>query len=104
MSVSHSYDASTQTLSLRVRDRFNFDIYDEFRSNYRDYSCEQVKQIELDLASTDYMDSAALGMLLLLDEHFKHSPLHITNCSEFASNLLRIANFHRKFNISCIRD
>jgi anti-anti-sigma factor len=47
------------------------------------------------------MDSAALGMLLLLREHVQSQGgrVTITNCRGQTYDVLQIANFHRLFKI-----
>ncbi len=99
-SVTHEYDTSEKKLTIHVNDQFNFNIYGQFRDSYRELSTDDVKQIEINLNNTSYIDSAALGMLLLLDEHFNSAPMSITHCSETVFNLLKVANFDRKFTVS----
>jgi anti-anti-sigma factor len=50
---------------------------------------------------TDYIDSSALGMLLLLREHAGNDKADITisGCKDEIRKILSIANFERLFNI-----
>ena len=100
MSVTQKFEPSTKKLTIKLPDRFNFDIYSSFRNAYRDITPQQVSSVYVDLSSTSYIDSAALGMLLLLGEHFKHTTVNITHCSEYIIQILEIANFSKKFNIT----
>jgi anti-anti-sigma factor len=50
----------------------------------------------------DYMDSSALGMLLLLREHVKadKNKLTIVNCPQGILSVLKIANLDKMISIS----
>jgi anti-anti-sigma factor len=56
----------------------------------------------IDLQHTDYMDSSALGMLLVLREHAGSgsASVAITRCKPEVRKILQIANFERLFDIS----
>jgi anti-anti-sigma factor len=54
----------------------------------------------LDLAGTEYMDSSALGMLLLLHDYAKDaSSIEIINCSPDIKAIFAISNFQKLFKI-----
>jgi anti-anti-sigma factor len=55
-------------VTIAVAGKFDFQLYDEFRASYADTAGDGVEYV-VDLAETDYLDSSALGMLLLLREH-----------------------------------
>ena len=71
MPVQHTYDSSNKTLQISISDHFNFDVHSEFREAYRNIPANGADTVIVDLRRTEYMDSSALGMLLLLDEHFR---------------------------------
>ena len=100
MSVIQKYDAEKKQLVISINGSFNFEQHGEFREAYRHIPADKNLQVSVDLRNTDYMDSAALGMLLLLDEHFNGQPIHIINCSDYIRQVLDIANFSKKFRIS----
>jgi anti-anti-sigma factor len=53
------------------------------------------------MSGAEYMDSSALGMLLVLHESAggNASQVRITNCGEELRNILKIANFYTLFAI-----
>ena len=55
----------------------------------------------VDLKDVDFMDSSALGMLLLLREHARcrGGEVVIEHPSESIDKVLRVANFEQLFNI-----
>jgi anti-anti-sigma factor len=85
-----------KTLTLAVEGRFDFGLHDEFRSAY---AGSHADHYIVDLAETDYIDSSALGLLVLLREHAggDASSIEIMNCSSDVRRILKIANFHRLF-------
>ncbi|NIP95346.1 MAG: STAS domain-containing protein, partial [Akkermansiaceae bacterium] len=58
-------------------------------------------RVVIDMAEVEYMDSAALGMLLLLRECHggEEARIRIINCKEGPKKILAISNFHRLFDI-----
>jgi anti-anti-sigma factor len=84
---------------IKVNGRFDFSCHAAFREAYANApsGCEFV----IDMAEASYMDSAALGMLLLLREHVQQQGgrVSITNCRGQTYDVLQIANFHRLFKI-----
>lgn len=85
---------------IRIVGRFDFSCHAAFREAYTGApsGCEFV----VDMADASYMDSAALGMLLLLREHVQQQGgrVSITNCRGQTYDVLQIANFHRLFKIA----
>jgi anti-anti-sigma factor len=53
------------------------------------------------MAGTDYMDSSALGMLLLLRERVGNdkAEIAITHCNPEIRKIFKISNFDRLFKI-----
>jgi len=85
-----------KTLTLGVEGRFDFAVYDEFRAAY---AHSEASHYVVDLARTDYLDSSALGLLMLLREHAggEDASIEIVNCTSDLRRILTIANFHRLF-------
>ncbi len=89
--------------SLSLNGRFDFSIHRDFRSNYETIlSAEGVNEIDVDLHGVDYIDSSALGMLLLLREKAmeKKIQMKLLNPKDSVRQVLEVANFGRLFNIS----
>lgn len=60
-----------------------------------------VQQIEIEMNQLDYLDSSALGMLMLLNERAKaaNKTIILANPSTVAKMVLDMANFNRLFTI-----
>lgn len=81
-------------------ERFDMQIHREFidvQSSLRGRTSE----VRVDLARTLYMDSSALGMLLMLREAVGGEAGNVTlaNCGPEISKILQIANFETLFSI-----
>ncbi len=100
MPVQHTYDSSNKTLQISISDHFNFDVHAEFRETYRNIPANDADTVIVDLRRTEYMDSSALGMLLLLDEHFPSVKIQLVNCSDYIKQVLEISNFDQKFTVA----
>ncbi len=99
------------TITVRVQDssariamsgRFDFQIHREFKEAYMPLIEDvTVREIEVEMSKVDYIDSSALGMLMLLNERAKGSDKSVTllNSSGVVSQVLEVANFSRIFTI-----
>ncbi len=85
-SPSTSKDASTSTATS------NFAV--PTRAQPR-----RVTEYVVDLRGTEYIDSAALGMLLVLRESAGSATVRITNSRPAVRKILQIANFNTLFSI-----
>jgi len=100
MPVIQKFDRDSKKLLITINGPFNFSEHNAFREAYKDIDPKSVSEVSVDLQNTDYVDSSALGMLLLLDEHFTDSRINVIKCSEYTKQVLEIARFEQKFNIS----
>lgn len=84
---------------IKINGRFDFSCHSAFREAYS--GSPNGTEFIVDMAEASYMDSAALGMLLLLREHVQQQGgrVTITNCRGQTYDVLQIANFHRLFKI-----
>lgn len=89
--------------TLRLNGRFQFDSHREFRSAYDPYLNDAaVRVVLLDFSGVEYLDSSALGMLLLLREKLANvrKEAEIVGVQGAAKQVFEIANFARLFRIS----
>jgi anti-anti-sigma factor len=92
-----------ETARLALNGRFDFSSHREFRNACDDaLQTPDVKEIEADFSRVEYLDSSALGMLLLLREkaHSANLKVSLTNCTGLVQQVLDVANFQRLFTIS----
>jgi anti-anti-sigma factor len=90
------------TAQIRLSGRFDFNAHKDFRSSYDGALKESaVNELELDFGAVDYLDSSALGMLLLLREKAgaAKKTVALANCRGAVKQVLDIANFAKLFEI-----
>ena len=100
MSIQGSMCADSQILTINVKGRFDFGAHQAFRSAY-ERSGLTPRQYVVDLHETDYIDSSALGMLLLLRDHAggDSADIRIVHCNPDVRKVLSISNFEQLFSI-----
>jgi len=98
MSISTERSADSNQLTISVSGRFDFSSHQQFRKSYE---TESVKEYVVNLAETTYLDSSALGMLLLLRDHAggEQASVRIINCSEEVRKIFSMSNFDQLFSI-----
>lgn len=99
--------ANVQTEGNKVRialnGRFDFSAHRTFRESYtQPLDSRDVAEVEVDLGGVDYLDSSALGMLLMLREKAQaaNKKIFLSNCKGSVRQVLDIANFSKLFAIS----
>lgn len=100
MSIECKIEDGGKRLVIVVQGRFDFSQHKSFRDAYRDQT-GQVKEYVVDLTQASYLDSSALGMLLLLRERAgdENAKVVIKGATSEVRRVLDIANFGRLFTI-----
>lgn len=101
MAVRTSFSKENKQIIIMVEDRFDFSLHQQFRDSYSQCEDKDLNYI-LDLSRTNYMDSSALGMILLLKDYVEmHTgKLVISKPNETVNKILEIAQFHRLMTIN----
>ncbi|MCW9014748.1 MAG: STAS domain-containing protein [Gammaproteobacteria bacterium] len=101
MSISVDVSGDKKQVRLKISGRFDFSLHNEFRKAYKDIGITGGEYI-VDLGTTEYLDSSALGMLLLLKEHAESesSKVRIINSSGEILEILHIASFDKLFTLA----
>ncbi len=102
MSVRREVSEDGKKVQINISGRFDYKLSQEFRDTYRHIPGQEGVAYYVDLSDTDYMDSSALGMLLLLREHAKcrGGAVFIERPSEQVGSILKVANFEQLFTIN----
>lgn len=89
-----------QTLIIKIDGRFDFSTHQAFRDAY-EHGDQDIKGYVVDLSDTTYLDSSALGMLLLLRDYAggDRATISIENCNSDVRRILAISNFEQLFAI-----
>lgn len=100
MTISAKLSNPENELVINVEGRFDFSAHQDFRSAYEDVGANP-NSYAIDMTDATYLDSSALGMLLLLRDHAggDEALIKIVNCNEDVKKILVISNFGRLFTI-----
>ena len=100
MPIVSSTSTDNKDVLIAVSDRFDFSQYKLFRESYCECNIAGT-QFRIDLSNANYMDSSALGMLLLLKEHADKvkGKIIIERPNESINKVLEIAQFHHLMEI-----
>lgn len=88
---------------LVLTGRFDFNAHRDFRSAYEPLMSDaEVRSVSVDLGGVDYLDSSALGMLLMVRDKAAaaNKQLALVNVRGAVKQVLDIANFGKLFSIS----
>lgn len=100
MSINTTLNGSTATIN--ISGRFDFNVQRDFKNAYASHlESPAIKEVEVNLASVEYLDSSALGMLLMLRERAATAGKGLKLCkpSTSVAQILDIANFSKLFTI-----
>lgn len=82
--------------------QFDFNMHKDFRLACQELlDAAQVSDIQVDFDQVPFLDSSALGMLLLLKERaaLQKKTLALVNCHDTVQQVLEIACFNKMFHI-----
>lgn len=88
---------------IKLSGRFDFNAHREFRAAYDPLVGEgAIKNVSVDFNGVDYLDSSALGMLLMLRDKLGAvgKSVALTGVKGAVKQVLDIANFGKLFEIS----
>jgi anti-anti-sigma factor len=100
MSISANVVGNSATINMTGR--FDFSVQRDFKSAYDGLiNNPAIGEIEINLAGVDYLDSSALGMLLMLRERSTAAAKKLKLCqpTNSVAQILEIANFGKLFTI-----
>ena len=102
MSIRQQVLDEGKTVQIMIDGRFDFEDSQAFRDAYQGVSDKKGVEYCVDLSGANYMDSSALGMLLLLREHAKSQggTVILEKPAEKIDKILRVANFEQLFTIN----
>lgn len=93
---------SDSTAVIRLQSKFDFSWFARFKELYEPaLGNPAIKEIVVNFADVSYIDSSALGMLMLLKERAEAAGkrVRLSQCRGYAKDLLTVANFQSKFTM-----
>ncbi len=101
MSIESEVSQDGKTLMIAIKGRFDFGSHQSFREAYERFYMKPEAYV-VDLKDTTYLDSSALGMLLLLRDYAggEKAQVEVINSNNDVRKILAISNFDKLFAIS----
>lgn len=89
-------------VAIHLEGRFDFGARRAFAAARDKALAEGQRHIQVKFTGVDYVDSAALGMLLILREkaHWSGKSVSLADCRDNVRQMIEVAKFDRLFNIS----
>ena len=87
---------------IQLRGRFDLTAHRVFKASYEiPLTQSEVEELQIDMSGVEYLDSSALGMLLILKERAgaRNKRLALVKCAGAVRRILDIANFGKLFQI-----
>ncbi|WP_423186322.1 STAS domain-containing protein [Alishewanella sp. d11] len=92
----------SEQASIRLPERFDFGYHKQFNTAYEPFLEDRtLRALDIDFSQVQYLDSSALGMLVLLAKKFsgKGVTLKIVNAKGTAREIIQMANLSKLFTI-----
>lgn len=85
---------------IKVEGRFDFSDHQAFREAYEGQN-SLINKYVIDMSTASYLDSSALGMLLLLRDYAggDNANIEIVHCNDDVKKILTISSFEQLFTI-----
>lgn len=100
MNITRNISTDHKVLTISVNGKFNFPHYNDFRKAYENVA-EGIEQYIIDLSQTSEIDTAVIGMLMVMREHINSDghKIVIRNCNEAVLEIMLSANLDKLFII-----
>ncbi|MFA6061836.1 MAG: STAS domain-containing protein [Gallionella sp.] len=102
MAMQINSSTAGDKVTIKLAGRFDFNDHRSIKSAYEPALQQaEVKRLEIDLADIEYLDSSALGMLMLMRERVLAAgkTVVLSKPSKTVAQILDIANFSKLFTI-----
>lgn len=99
MSISVTINDKQDIAIITIVGNFDFSLFNDFRAAYSDLP-KPYKLYVVDMSMVEYLDSAALGMLLSMRNAVEsESDIELKGANDFIKNILMISRFDKRFSI-----
>lgn len=100
--MSINVEVRDHTARISMSGRFDFQVHREFKDAYTALLVnDALREIEIELSRVEYLDSSALGMMMLLRERGEsvNKTVVLSKPNQLVAQILEIANFGKLFTI-----
>ena len=88
--------------TIRLPERFDFSYHKSFNALYEPFLADKsIRELAIDFSQVNYLDSSALGMLVLLAKKFSPNnvKISIVGAAGTAREIIEMANLAKLFHI-----
>jgi anti-anti-sigma factor len=102
MAIDIKEAADGETLDIRIKGRFDFEMHEEFGAALERIKETKYKEYKIDFKEVTFIDSSAIGMLLLLRDvaGADNANIEIKHCNQEIREELEMANLHKLFSLT----
>jgi anti-anti-sigma factor len=89
---------SEAVITIKLPERFDFSYHKEFYNKTAEVLADHKhREVEMDFSRVEYLDSSALGMLVMLQKKCAEvgKQVVVVNASGLAADILKIANMEK---------
>jgi|MDTB01.1.fsa_nt_gb anti-anti-sigma factor len=96
-----TYNTSNSTYHITLENSFDFANHQAFRTSIKEAIANKAKRIAIDFSQTEYIDSSALGMLMLAKNETENMDctIDLENVHGYPLKMLGMVKFDKLFNI-----
>ncbi|KDE39116.1 MAG: STAS domain-containing protein [Nitrincola lacisaponensis] len=90
------------SMTIKLPERFDFSYHKDFYNHTADILAKSsLKEVQMDFSQVEYLDSSALGMLVMLQKKCAevNKRVVVINVSGVAAEILQIANMDKLVDI-----
>ncbi|MBF0528244.1 MAG: STAS domain-containing protein [Deltaproteobacteria bacterium] len=100
MAIKKTLSVDGNEMTIKPAGRFDVNLYAEFSMIYQG-QMDSVSKYIIDMSEVEFIDSSALGMMLMLREQAggDEADIQIVSCSPAVKKILTTAKFERLFKI-----
>lgn len=100
--MDYTLDCQSKCARAAIKGQFTFQDSQKFRNILSLLDTDDVQQMEIDFSETHFIDSAALGMLLMLRDNClnKHIPLSLHSLHGQVKAVFSISKFDELFIVA----
>jgi len=99
MSITVNYHQADNCVDIIIIGSFDFSLFNEFKDAYADFIGQKLS-FSVDMSQVEYLDSAALGMLLSMKNSLgDECEIELKGANDFIRNILMISRFDKRFTI-----
>jgi len=102
MATSSTVSNDGREVTIKVDGRFDFSAHQSFRDAYSQADPSSARFV-IDITRADYIDSSALGMLLLLRQRAggDSARIRLFGCAAEVQKILEVSRSDRLFQLDC---